>query len=317
MPQWAGSCWYYLRYLDPDNAEEFASQESLSYWKAPDLYIGGQEHAVLHLLYSRFWHKVLYDESLVPTKEPFTKLFHQGMLLGEDGKKISKSAGNGVDPVEVVNEYGVDTLRLHLMFLGPLEARKPWNSKGIGGINRFLGKVWREIVGKDGNLNPKICDEANESEETLSLLNQSIQKVTQDLDRLNFNTAISQLMILVNHLQTCETVSQSTAKCFVKLLAPLAPHICEELWERLGETPSVCYAPWPEVDASKLERSDVKIVFQVNGKFRGQASVSKTATEEEVLALAKEEPRVVAQIEGKTIRKVIFVPGKIINLVAN
>ena len=317
MPQWAGSCWYYLRYLDPDNAEEFASQESLSYWKAPDLYIGGQEHAVLHLLYSRFWHKVLYDESLVPTKEPFTKLFHQGMLLGEDGKKISKSAGNGVDPVEVVNEYGVDTLRLHLMFLGPLEARKPWNSKGIGGINRFLGKVWREIVGKDGNLNPKICDDANESEETLSLLNQSIQKVTQDLDRLNFNTAISQLMILVNHLQTCETVSQSTAKCFVKLLAPLAPHICEELWERLGETPSVCYAPWPEVDASKLERSDVKIVFQVNGKFRGQASVSKTATEDEVLALAKEEPRVVAQIEGKTIRKVIFVPGKIINLVAN
>ncbi len=317
MPQWAGSCWYYLRYLDPDNAEEFASQESLSYWKAPDLYIGGQEHAVLHLLYSRFWHKVLYDEDLVPTKEPFTKLFHQGMLLGEDGKKISKSAGNGVDPVEVVNEYGVDTLRLHLMFLGPLEARKPWNSKGIGGINRFLGKVWREIVGKDGNLHPKICDEANESEETLSLLNQSIQKVTQDLDRLNFNTAISQLMILVNHLQTCETISQSTAKCFVKLLAPLAPHICEELWERLGETPSVCYAPWPEVDASKLERSDVKIVFQVNGKFRGQASVSKTATEEEVLALAKEEPRVMAQIEGKTIRKVIFVPGKIINLVAN
>ena len=269
-------------------------------------------------MYKRqFWHKVLYDESLVPTKEPFTKLFHQGMLLGEDGKKISKSAGNGVDPVEVVNEYGVDTLRLHLMFLGPLEARKPWNSKGIGGINRFLGKVWREIVGKDGNLNPKICDDANESEETLSLLNQSIQKVTQDLDRLNFNTAISQLMILVNHLQTCETVSQSTAKCFVKLLAPLAPHICEELWERLGETPSVCYAPWPEVDASKLERSDVKIVFQVNGKFRGQASVSKTATEDEVLALAKEEPRVVAQIEGKTIRKVIFVPGKIINLVAN
>lgn len=317
MPQWAGSCWYYLRYMDPTNAEALASTEALEYWKTPDMYIGGAEHAVLHLLYARFWHKVLYDEGAVPTKEPFSKLFHQGMLLGEDGKKISKSAGNGVDPVEVVNQYGADTLRLYLMFLGPLEARKPWNSKGIGGINRFLNKVWREIVGKDGELNPKIKDGAEESSETQTLLNQTIQKVSHDLDTLSFNTAISQLMILINHLQTCQEIQPSTAKAFVQLLSPMAPHIGEELWHRLSERQSVAFGPWPEVDESKLVSDEVKIVFQVNGKFRGQAMVPSAATEADVLEQAKQEPRVTAQIDGKTIRKVIFVPGKILNIVAN
>ncbi len=317
MPQWAGSCWYYLRYMDPKNSEQLASKEALEYWKTPDMYIGGSEHAVLHLLYARFWHKVLFDEGLVPTKEPFSRLFHQGMLLGEDGKKISKSAGNGVDPVEVVNQYGADTLRLYLMFLGPLEARKPWNSKGIGGVSRFLNKVWREIVGRDGSLNPKVKDEYPESEETEILLNQTIQKVSQDLDKLSFNTAISQLMILINHLHASEAFRLSTAKIFVQLLAPMAPHISEELWSRLGEPQSVVMGPWPSVDQSKLVSDDVKIVFQVNGKFRGQSMVSKSSTEADVLALAKEEPRVIAQIEGKTIRKVIFVPGKILNIVAN
>ncbi len=317
MPQWAGSCWYYLRYMDPHNEEVFASQESLEYWKTPDIYIGGAEHAVLHLLYSRFWHKVLYDAGAVPCKEPFGKLFHNGMLLGEDGKKISKSAGNGPDPVEVIKEFGADTLRLFLMFLGPLESRKPWNSKGIGGINRFLNKAWREIVGKDGNLNPKISDNFEDSKETQTLLHQSIQKVGQDLESFSFNTVVSQLMILINHLQTCETVSAGTAKAFVQLLAPMAPHIAEELWRRLGETESVGYGPWPTVDESKLESDEVNIVFQVMGKFRGQAMVSTTATQEEVLEIAKQEPKVRAQIEGKTIRKVIFVPGKILNIVAN
>ncbi len=212
MPQWAGSCWYYLRYMDPKNSEQLASKEALNYWKTPDMYIGGSEHAVLHLLYSRFWHKVLFDEGLVPTKEPFSHLFHQGMLLGEDGKKISKSAGNGIDPVEVVNQYGADTLRLYLMFLGPLEARKPWNSKGIGGISRFLNKVWREIVGRDGSLNPKIKDDCQENQETEILLNQTIEKVSQDLDKLSFNTAISQLMILINHLHALDAYRLSTAK---------------------------------------------------------------------------------------------------------
>jgi len=317
MPQWAGSCWYYLRYMDPKNSEAFASQDALEYWNAPDMYVGGAEHAVLHLLYSRFWHKVLFDEGKVPTKEPFTKLFHQGMLLGEDGKKISKSAGNGVDPVTVVNEYGADTLRMYLMFLGPLEARKPWNSKGIGGINRFLNKLWREIIGKDGSLNPKIQDDFEESAATLTLLHQTIDKVGKDLEALSFNTAISQLMILINHLQANDAISVATAKTFVQLVAPMAPHIAEELWSRLGESQSVGYGPWPEVDKSKLESDEQKIVFQVMGKFRGQAMVSKSATQEEVLELAKQEPRVQAQLEGKTIRKVIFVPGKILNIVAN
>ncbi len=317
MPQWAGSCWYYLRYMDSKNADQLASPEALEYWKTPDMYIGGAEHAVLHLLYARFWHKVLYDEGVVPTKEPFRKLFHQGMLLGEDGKKISKSAGNGVDPVEVVNQYGADTLRLYLMFLGPLEARKPWNSKGIGGINRFLNKAWREIVGRDGGLNPKIKTDGAESAETETLLNQTVQKVSQDLESLSVNTAISQLMILLNHLHANETIHIDTAKKFVQMLAPMAPHIGEELWSRLGETQSVSKGPWPEVDASKLVSDEVKIVFQVNGKFRGQTTVPKSATEEDVLALARQEPRVSAQIDGKTIRKVIFVPGKILNIVAN
>ena len=317
MPQWAGSCWYYLRYMDPKNSTQLASKEALEYWKTPDMYIGGSEHAVLHLLYSRFWHKVLFDEGLVPTKEPFSHLFHQGMLLGEDGKKISKSAGNGIDPVEVVNQYGADTLRLYLMFLGPLEARKPWNSKGIGGVSRFLNKAWREIVGRDGNLSPKIRDDHQESEETEILLNQTIEKVSQDLDKLSFNTANSQLMILVNHLHASDAFRLTTAKKFVQLLAPMAPHISEELWSRLGESHSVAWGPWPDVDNSKLVSDDVKIVFQVNGKFRGQSLIPKSSTEEDVLALAKKEPRVIAQIEGKTIRKVVFVPGKILNIVAN
>ncbi len=317
MPQWAGSCWYYLRYMDPKNEEALASPEALAYWKTSDMYIGGAEHAVLHLLYARFWHKVLYDADVVPNKEPFRKLFHQGMLLGEDGKKISKSAGNGVDPVSVVDEYGADTLRLYLMFLGPLEARKPWNSKGIGGISRFLSKIWREIVGKDGELSPKIKDGHQDTKETETLLHQTIQKVSDDLEALSFNTAISQLMILVNHLQGCEAFSLAAAKSLVQMLAPMAPHIGEELWSRLGETQSVSQGPWPVADKSKLVSDEVNIVFQVNGKMRGKATVSKNATQEEVLAQAKSDQKVTAHLEGKTIRKVIHVPGKILNIVAN
>ncbi len=317
MPQWAGSCWYYLRYMDPHNEDALASPEALAYWETPDMYVGGAEHAVLHLLYARFWHKVLYDAGVVKNKEPFRKLFHQGMLLGEDGKKISKSAGNGVDPVSVVNEYGADTMRMYLMFLGPLEARKPWNSKGIGGISRFLNKVWREIVGKDGELNPKIKDGHQDSKETEKLLHETIKKVSEDLDALSFNTAISQLMILINHLQSQEAISLATAKAFVQMIAPMAPHIGEELWSRLGETQSAGLGPWPEFDASKLVSDEVNIAFQVMGKTRGQATVSKTATQDEVLEIAKQDPKVAAHLEGKTIRKVIYVPGRILNIVAN
>lgn len=317
MPQWAGSCWYYLRYMDPRNEDAFASKESLDYWRTPDMYIGGAEHAVLHLLYARFWHKVLFDEGLVPTKEPFSRVFHQGMLLGEDNQKMSKSRGNVINPSVIIEKYGADSLRLYLMFLGPLEAMKPWSSKGIEGVFRFLKKIWREIVGQDGALNSKIKEEHKDSAETDKLLNETIKKVTEDTENIRMNTAISSMMIFANHLQSVEAISLSAAKRFVQLLAPYAPHISEELWKRMGEFGTITTASWPEVDESKLVTAEAKIVFQVNGKMRGQAMVPKSATQEEVLELAKQEPRVQAQIEEKTIRKVIFVPGKILNIVAN
>lgn len=317
MPQWAGSCWYYLRYMDPSNADALASPEALDYWKAPDMYIGGAEHAVLHLLYARFWHKVLYDEGIVPTKEPFTKLFHQGMLLGEDGQKMSKSRGNVISPSVIIDKYGADTLRLYLMFLGPLEAMKPWSSKGIEGVYRFLKKVWRELVGRDGDINLKVQDGIEDSKEIEKALNETIKKVTEDTENIRLNTAISSMMIFANHLQSSEAISLSAAKRFVQLLAPYAPHIAEELWKRFGETESITIAPWPVVDESKLLSDEVRIIFQVNGKMRGQTMVSKSASQDDVLEMARQEPRVQAQIDGKTIRKVIFVPGKILNIVAN
>ena len=281
------------------------------------MYIGGAEHAVLHLLYSRFWHKVLYDEGIVKTKEPFAKLFHQGMLLGEDGQKMSKSRGNVISPSVVIDRYGADTLRLYLMFLGPLEAMKPWSSKGIEGVYRFLKKVWRESIGRDGSLNSKIQDGIEDRKETEKLLNETIKKVTEDTENIRLNTAISSMMIFANHMQSSESISLSAAKRFLQLLAPYAPHIAEELWNRMGETESITLAPWPTVDESKLVSDEVKIIFQVNGKMRGQTMVSQSATQEDILEIARQEPRVQAQIDGKTIRKIIFVPGKILNIVAN
>ena len=318
MPQWAGSCWYYLRYIDPRNPDAFADRAKQDYWQAPDLYIGGAEHAVLHLLYARFWHKVLYDEGLVPTKEPFTKLFHQGIILGEDNQKMSKSRGNVINPQIIIDEYGADTLRLYLMFLGPLEAMKPWSSKGIEGVHRFLKKAWRELVGQDGGVNPKIKDNADaDSKETLKAINECVKKVTDDIENLRFNTAISAMMIFANHLQSSESVSLATARKFVQLLAPFAPHIGEELWNRLGGKPSVTTAAWPAVDESALVEDEIRVVFQVNGKLRGQGMVAKTANQDEVLAQAQADPKVAAHTEGKTVRKVIYVPGKILNIVAN
>ncbi|MCH6256429.1 leucine--tRNA ligase [Puniceicoccaceae bacterium K14] len=317
MPQWAGSCWYYLRYVDPTNSEAIGDPEKLKYWGVPDMYVGGAEHAVLHLFYARFWHKVLFDEGVVPTSEPFTKLFHQGIILGENGQKMSKSLGNVVNPDDIIKDYGADTLRLYLMFLGPLEAMKPWNTKGIEGTFRFLKKVWRELVGQDGQLNEKVNADFADSKETDRLINETIKKITEDTENLRFNTAISTMMIFANHLQSLESVSLNTAKSFVQLLAPFAPHICEELWKRLGSDKTVTQAPWPQVDESKLVVDEIKVVFQVNGKFRGQTMVAKDATQDDVLAIAMQEPRVTAQTDGKTIRKVIYVPGKILNIVAN
>ena len=317
MPQWAGSCWYHLRYLDPKNSEALVDIEKEKYWGSPDFYIGGAEHAVLHLLYARFWHIFLHDIGAVTTPEPYQRLFHQGLILGEDGNKMSKSLGNVVNPDEIIDNYGADALRLYEMFLGPLDAVKPWSTENIQGISRFLRKLWNLIIDdRDGQLQPKISQSC-ESPETEKILHESIKKVTDDIEHLRFNTAISQLMILLNHLQKAEKVSKSTVEDFLKLLAPLAPHIAEELWARIGGEPSIVNNGWPEFDASKLGATEITVVFQVNGKMRGEGTFPETASKEEILEAAKANPRVQSFIEGKTIRKEIYVPGKIVNIVAN
>ncbi len=318
MPQWAGSCWYYLRFLDPGNPHAFASPEALRYWGSPDLYVGGAEHAVLHLLYARFWHKVLFDLGLVPQTEPFKRLFHQGIILGEDGEKMSKSRGNVVNPDAIIQSHGTDTLRLYLMFLGPLEAMKPWNPRGIEGVHRFLQKVWRELIGPDGEVNPKVAAEGVtdvDPAELTRLLHETIRKVGDDLEGLRFNTAISQMMIFANALQKAPRVSRATARTFVQLLAPFAPHCGEELWARLGGAGSVMPAPWPAYDPAVLATSEVKLVFQVNGKHRGDALVPVGTTEAQAVELARASPKVAVHLEGKAIKRVIYVPGKILNLV--
>ena len=318
MPQWAGSCWYYLRYIDPKNSEHLIDPKKEAYWKTPDLYIGGAEHAVLHLLYARFWHQVLHEIGVVSDPEPFKKLFHQGIILGEDGEKMSKSRGNVVNPEVIIDAYGADTLRLYLMFLGPLEAMKPWNTKGIEGIARFLRKLWRLIIiDNEGTLNP-VIDASNQTKldaDSERTLHQSIEKVSADYEALSFNTAISQLMILLNQLAKLECIPQTTLQTFLQLIAPLAPHIAEELWERLGQASSISEASWPQVNRDKLVASTVKIIFQVNGKYRGDALLPTDPSPESVLQEAKSNPRVLAQLEGKTIVKEIYVPNKIVNFV--
>jgi leucyl-tRNA synthetase len=316
MPQWAGSCWYYLRFLDPTNATAIAAPEALQYWGVPDLYVGGAEHAVLHLLYARFWHKVLFDLGVVPQNEPFRKLFHQGIILGEDGDKMSKSRGNVVSPDTIIASHGTDTLRLYLMFLGPLEAMKPWNPRGIEGVHRFLHKVWRECIGADGAPNLKISATADEPAELVKLLNETIKKVGDDIDNLRFNTAISQMMIFANAVQKSPQVRRTTMLAFLQVLAPFAPHFAEELWERLGESPSIQGAPWPQVDTSKITSSEVKLVFQVNGRHRGDQLVPIGLSQDEAVQLARVHPRVGPHLDGKTLKRVVFVPGKILNLVA-
>ncbi len=315
MPQWAGSCWYYLRFMDPNNRDAIASPEAMRYWGTPDLYVGGAEHAVLHLLYARFWHKVLFDLGVVPISEPFKKLFHQGIILGEDGEKMSKSRGNVVNPDTIIQSHGTDTLRLYLMFLGPLEAMKPWNPRGIEGVHRFLQKVWREMIAPDGAVTAKLVPGAIDSAELTKLLHETIKKVGDDIENLRLNTAISQMMIFVNALQKEATVSRETAGKFLQLLAPFAPHVTEELWARLGNSGSVMQAAWPAYDAAKLASSEVKLVFQVNGKHRGDQLVPVGIGQDAAVELARANARVSPFLEGKTVKRVIFVPTKILNIV--
>jgi len=316
MPQWAGSCWYYLRYIDPHNSSALIDPAKEKYWGTPDLYIGGAEHAVLHLLYARFWHHVLYDLGVVSHPEPFTKLFHQGIILGEDGEKMSKSRGNVVNPETIIESYGADALRLYLMFLGPLEAMKPWNTKGIEGIARFLRKIWRLVVDEDGGVCASIGATQPLDEETGRVLHATIKKVTEDYETLGFNTAISQMMICANQLAKAGALTRQAVETLLQLVAPLAPHLAEELWSRLGHSSSIAAAGWPVHDAAKLVKDTVKIIFQVNGKYRGDADLPAGHGKDEALAAAKAHERVQNFIADKTIKKEIYVPGKIVNIVA-
>ena len=311
MPQWAGSCWYHLRYIDPINSNNLVDKQKEAYWGGPDFYIGGAEHAVLHLLYARFWHRFLYDEGVLANPEPYRKLFHQGLILGEDGNKMSKSVGNVVNPDVVIDAYGADSLRLFEMFLGPLEAVKPWSEKGIEGVHRFLRKVHREC-----HKSEKHTPEKETNKETLKVLHETILKVTEAIEDLRFNVAISQMMILINHLQKVDTYSIDTAKALLQLLAPFAPHLAEELWENLGGQPSIVNEPWPHALKELLVAEEITIVFQVNGKLRGEGQFSKEVDKETVISAAKADPKVQSFLEGKEIVKEIYVPGKLVNLAA-
>ncbi|WP_242280962.1 leucine--tRNA ligase [Bacillus cereus group sp. BfR-BA-01347] len=313
MPQWAGSCWYYLRYIDPNNSEALVDPEKVKQWLPVDIYIGGAEHAVLHLLYARFWHKVLYDIGVVPTKEPFQQLFNQGMILGENNEKMSKSKGNVVNPDDIVASHGADTLRLYEMFMGPLDASIAWSENGLDGARRFLDRVWRLFVQENGELSEKITDAPNKELE--KAYHQTVKKVTEDYAELRFNTAISQMMVFINDAYKAETLPKEYVEGFVKMIAPVAPHIGEELWSRLGYNETITYASWPTFDESKLVEDEVEIVVQVMGKVRAKLTMSKDASKEEMEQLALE--AIQDQIEGKTVRKVIVVPGKLVNVVAN
>ncbi|EPO5561138.1 leucine--tRNA ligase [Enterococcus faecalis] len=315
MPQWAGSSWYYLRFIDPHNKNEIADFEKLKRWLPVDIYIGGAEHAVLHLLYARFWHKFLYDIGVVPTKEPFQKLYNQGMILGENNEKMSKSRGNVVNPDDVVAKYGADTLRLYEMFMGPLDASIAWNENGLEGSRKFLDRVWRLIVDEEGKMRDRITT-INDGRLT-KVYHQTVKKVTEDMANLHFNTAISQLMVFVNEANKVDALPYEYVEGFVQLLAPIAPHIGEELWQILGNEESLTYVPWPTYDEAALLEDEVEVVFQVNGKLRGKQNVARGLSKEELEQIAMNHEAVKEFIEGKTVRKVIAVPDKLVNIVAN
>ncbi|MGX7069280.1 leucine--tRNA ligase [Gemella bergeri] len=319
MPQWAGSCWYYLRYIDPHNNEMFADPEKLKYWLPVDVYIGGAEHAVLHLLYARFWHKVLYDLGLVPTREPFQKLFNQGMILaeGKDGRpeKMSKSKGNVVNPDDIIISHGADTLRVYEMFMGPLDASIAWSENGLDGSRRFLDRVYRLFVDEEtGMVNNKVQDKDNSKLEIS--YNYTVKKVSEDIETMQFNTAISQLMVFVNDCYKAEYIPRKYALGFIQLLAPFAPHLAEEMWSIYGNNKSISYIPWPTFDESKLVSDTVEIVVQLMGKVKAKLEVKKDLTSAELEQTVLENAEVKKLLVGKNIIKVIVVPGRLVNIVA-
>ena len=314
MPQWAGSSWYWLRYCDPHNDQAFASKEALDYWSPVDLYVGGSEHAVLHLLYARFWHKVLYDLGLVPTPEPFMKLVNQGMILGENHEKMSKSKGNVVNPDEIVDQYGADTLRLYEMFMGPLTESVPWDPKGLHGANKWVHRVWRLLMDDNNHLRDRVST-INDGKLT-AVYNQTVKKVTDDYERLHFNTAISQLMVFVNEAYKVDDLPVEYMEGFVKMLAPIMPHLAEELWSHFHESDTITYQPWPKYDESALQSSTIEMMVQVNGKLRAKLQVEKDSDRDDLQKLALANEHVKKFVDGKDIKRVIVVPNKIINIVA-
>lgn len=312
MPQWAGSCWYYLRFIDPKNPNTLCDPELESKWMPVDLYVGGSEHAVLHLLYSRFWHKILYDLGTVSTPEPFKKLVHQGLILGEDKKKMSKSLGNVIGPEEVVMEYGADSLRLFEMFMGPFEMVKPWSQKGVEGVFRFLNRVWRLYHKDDGSF---AVDRTEPDLSQYKILNRTIKKVEEDIENFSFNTAISQMMIFVNEMMAKPNRPWKILKPFILVLAPFAPHIAEEIWFKLGYTTSVAHEKFPYYSPEYLEDDEMTIAVQINGKLRGQFVCAKDIPEEELYTRAMEAEKVPSFLSGKEIIKKIYVKEKLINFV--
>ncbi|WP_298833091.1 leucine--tRNA ligase [uncultured Planococcus sp.] len=312
MPQWAGSCWYYLRFIDPDNDEMLADPELLKRWLPVDVYIGGAEHAVLHLLYARFWHKVLYDIGVVSTKEPFQKLFNQGMILGEGNEKMSKSKGNVVNPDQIIESHGADTLRMYEMFMGPLEASIAWSTNGLDGSRRFLDRVWRLLM-DDEQLSAKVTD-ANDGKLD-KVYHQTVKKVTDDFEGLRFNTAISQMMVFINEGYKVDSIPKEYVEGFVKLLSPIAPHVAEELWEKLGHEGSVSYENWPQYDETKMVDDEVEVVVQVNGKVKTKLTIAKDSTKEQLETAALADEQVQKAADGKQVRKVIVIPGKLVNIV--
>ncbi|MBO0480375.1 leucine--tRNA ligase [Vagococcus fluvialis] len=315
MPQWAGSSWYYLRFIDPHNTEALADPEKLKEWLPVDVYLGGAEHAVLHLLYARFWHKFLYDIGVVSTKEPFQTLYNQGMILGEGNEKMSKSKGNVVNPDDVVKEFGADTLRLYEMFMGPLDASVAWSEKGLEGSRKFLDRVWRLYIDDNAILRDRIT--MHNDGKLTKVYHQTVKKVGEDIDQLHFNTAISQLMIFVNEAYKAEALPVEYMTGFLQLLAPIAPFVSEELWERMGHKESISLATWPTYDEKELVEDEIEVIFQVNGKLKARVSVANGLSKDELEKVAFENEQIKSAIDGKTVRKVIAVPNKLVNIVAN
>jgi leucyl-tRNA synthetase len=324
MPQWAGSCWYYLRFCDPQNDQRLVGEAPEKYWMGGDkpggvdLYVGGTEHAVLHLLYARFWHKVLFDLGYLSKPEPFQRLVNQGIILGEDNQKMSKSRGNIVNPDDVISQYGADAFRLYEMFMGPLEQMKPWSMRGVEGVSRFLARVWRLMMSEnqagEWELSVAVQD-VDLTPEQQKILHATIKKVTEDIESLSFNTAISQMMIFVNAFTNAEAIPISAMRTFLVVLNPFAPHVSSELWEKLRSSGDITEQPWPTHDEKFLIEDEVSIVVQVNGKLRATMKMPIAASEEEVKAAALANPKIQTFIAGKTIRKIVFVPKKLINIV--